>query len=118
MNYTKGRNNKLKIGDKIQLTKEMTEWYVKNVNWSYLVPGDTEIQTKDCSSVAGFYHSFLTNSPIKGEVTGYGANDSGPKYKGGEDWINFKDKKVIRVTLKLKYSNYETYVSERHLRKI
>jgi len=96
----------------------MVKFYVEHVNDFFLAPGEKEVDKEHYTLIAGFYHAFLTGNLPKGKVTGYGSNDSGPKPWNGKKWVDLKDKKVVRVKVKLKYSEYETYVSERHTRKI
>ena len=118
MNWIKGKNNKMKIGDRVEMANEQVKFYAENVNDLYLVSGDKEILAKDYASVASFYHAFITGILPKGKVVGYGANDSGPKSKGSQKWVDFKDKKTVKVVFKLKYCEYSGFFSERYLRKI
>lgn len=119
MNWVKGRNNKVNMGDKVEMCMDNVKFYVENINDLFLAPSiNSEVLPEDYATVAGMYHALLTNTPPKGKVVGYGANDSGPKPWNSDKWVDLKDKKVLRVKLKLKYGEYETFISERYVKKI
>lgn len=115
----KGRNNKLNLGDQIEFTRENVKYYVEHLNNFFLVPGDKEVRPQDYATIAGFYHAILTDTPPKGEVVGFTGTDCGPKpWNSKGRWIDYKEKRLIRIRMKLKYSIYDTLCSERHVKKI
>jgi hypothetical protein len=118
VNLVKGKKNKLRIGDKVEMTQEQIKFYCENINDLFLASTQTELEATDYASVAGFYHAILTGIMPKGKVLGFGATDSGPESKGSHKWVDLKDQKTVRVTFKLKYGTYSAYFSERYLRKI
>ena len=119
--YEKGKKNKLKIGDAVQMVPERVKWEVEHMCEMNLVGGKGEFRADDYEFVAGFLHAQITQKMPKGKVTGYGSTAMGPANKGDEDtdkWVVYDGENCVRVEFRLKYGKCTHYYHERDVVKL
>ena len=82
--FKKGKKNKLKIGDKVQITREQVEWFSNNLAWLYgLWKTDEyhkdekyrEIPAAKSEEVLFWMVAYHAKIKPRGKVTRYGADD-------------------------------------------
>lgn len=114
----RGKGNRLKIGDVVQVKPECVKWHATHLAWCYAKPapkddgyseGDKEIDPESLSSVLGWAHAHFTARCPIGIVTHYGATDDG----------KVKDRKNVYVQLMFRVGSiripYGTYLAEHSL---
>ena len=98
--------NRLKLGDKVVLTSKAHKWHV-----DYLVEGFTihnKIPERHWKDVVCILGSKVMKVPLKGKVTGYGANDE--EYKDNRNFV--------KVNFSWRNFNTWGYFSEKDVRKV
>jgi hypothetical protein len=120
MNFIKRKNNKLKIGDRVQARPELVGWYVSHMNENWKVGGATEIKPDAYADVAGWLSAHLTEKMPVGKVVGYGSRAAGPINNGdpASKWVELDNESCVRIDFKLRYGKYSTYVHERDVKKV
>lgn len=123
MSNLKSRFNKIKVGDKVEISNRAIDWYTEHLTWLYgrAVNGDKaydsndkEIASKDLSEVYAWVGARLSGKKPVGIVTHYGERDH--DNKSGKSL----KKKYVHVTLTFKTGagiiKNSVYVSERDLK--
>ena len=119
--FERGKKNKLKIGDAVQMKPERVKWEVEHMCEMNLIGGKGEFHPKDYAFVASFLHAELTEKMPKGVVTGYGSTAEGPANNGDEDtdkWVEYDGENCIKVEFRFKYSKHTHYYHERDVVKL
>jgi hypothetical protein len=111
--YEKGKKNKLKVGDAVQMKPERVKWEVEHMCEMNLVGGKGEFRPKDYAFVAGFLHAEITQKMPKGEVVGYGSTAEGPSKADPNKWVVYDGENCVRVEFRLKYGKCTHYYHER-----
>lgn len=120
---TPDKNNKLKVGDKVEILRDSIEWHAKHIVFLYgrytnEHPKQTEIEfgVQDFDTISGWLKLYSSNKPLYAKVTGYGGTD----YDKKTHKKALKNMKVVHITYKLpgckQYNT--TYYSERDLKKV
>jgi hypothetical protein len=100
--------NKVKIGDRVQLTAKAHTWHVKHLNDNFLRPGSTELEKENYEEAALLYGSKSRRTKLKGTAVNYGAPDS-----------DFKCKRAyIRVEFQWNGLKCDFYCSEKDLKRL
>lgn len=100
--------NKVKIGDRVQLTAKMHSWHVQHFNEMFLSPGNRELEKADYQEAALLYGSKSRRTKLKGTVVSYGSSDD-----------NFKHKRnFVRVEFQWKGLKCDFYCSEKDLKRL
>lgn len=111
--YEKGKKNKLKVGDAVQMKPERVKWEVEHMCEMNLVGGKGEFHSKDYAFVAGFLHAEITQKMPKGEVVGYGSTAEGPSKADPNKWVEIDGENCVKVQFRLKYGKYTHFYHER-----
>jgi len=100
--------NKLKPGDKVQLTAKCHSWHTEHIVEVFETPSTREFRKEYYEEIAMWLLSKARRVKLKGLVVGYGAQDD-----------DFKDKRnFVRVELFYKDMSLDTYFSEKDLKKL
>jgi hypothetical protein len=110
MEFVKGKKNKLKIGDKVELTQECVNYYATHLVDIFSKPHNCIYGTEILNGheeIHGYVDAYITKKMPRGVVVGYGAEDEIRGYNN------------VKVKIYFKYKTVESYFSEpRNLRKI
>lgn len=110
MENTKGKKNKLKINDKVEISSNCVAWFANHLVDNYSIKFDSyygrEIELKNLNEIHGWITAFLSKKNPIGKVVGYGSEDE------------FKGYNCIRVETKFKHGKISSYLSEKDLKKI
>lgn len=98
--------NKLKIGDKVQLSAKNHTWNTEHIVECYTSRG--EFAKKDYEEIAMLLLSKARRVKLKGKVINYGATDDDYKHL----------RKYVNVEFSYKDMKLEMYCSEKDLRKL
>lgn len=98
--------NKIKIGDKVQLTAKCHSWHADTAFEMYECQG--KVRPKDYEEIAMLLLSKGRRAKLKGKVINYGAED--------EDFKN--KRKYVNVEFQYKDMILDMYCSEKDLKKL
>lgn len=95
--FKKGKKNKLKIGDTVEITPECVEWFathlVDNYSQEHNCYYGREILT-GFKGIHGWLDAYLSKKIPKGKVIGYGSNSVTQGYSNVYIEVKFKHGKV------------------------
>lgn len=97
--------NKIKIGDRVQLTAKCHTWHAQHIVEGYQVKG--EFQKKNYEEIACILGSKARRSKLKGTAVNYGASDE-----------LFKKRNFVRVEFQWKDLKCDFYCSEKDLKRL
>lgn len=87
-NKSRGKSNRLGIGQKVKAKSSLVDWYCRHLSWCYSIKapenagyqlGEKEIPLNSVKLIYAWTHAHLSNKPITGKVRGYGAFDVSEK---------------------------------------
>lgn len=99
--------NKIKIGDRVQLTAKCHSWHTEHIVDSYQARG--EFQKRDYQQIAMLLLSKARRVKLKGDVINYGAEDD-MYFKGKRNFVN--------VRFQYKDMTLDMYCSEKELKRL
>jgi hypothetical protein len=117
--HIKGKKNRLLLGEKVQATPEMVDWYARHFVWSYGAPapegqgyskGEKEIRFQDLASVYVWSLARISGKCPRGITKHYGAEADEPGKKC--IWVEFTFKTELGDIA------YRTYVDEKNLKSL
>ena len=118
---TKPKHNKVKVGQRVEVSKEALDWFVNHLVWCHgqtvkddrsYSENEKEIKPTEFNDVYALLHYHLNNKKVRGTATHYGAED---------DNFDFKRKNVyVEMDFNLPHGKHKhgTYFSEKDLKVI
>ena len=105
---SKNSGNKIKVGDRVQLTAKSHTWHTKHIVEGYTIPTLMEIPKYHYEEVACLLGSKARRTKLKGTVVNYGAPDDA-----------FKNKRnFVKVEFQWKDLCVDFYCSENELKRL
>jgi len=100
--------NKLKIGNKVQLSTKSHKWHVEHINQVFLRPSSSEFEKENYEDISILLLSKARKAKLQGKVVSYGSTDD--DYKDGRQYV--------KVVFKYKGMTTDFYCSENELKRI
>ena len=114
---TKGKRNKIRIGQKVRAKKSLIDWYAHRLYWLFgrvtdneaYTKGEMEVSQQDLDKIYALTWAKLGNKTPSGVVAHYGCPDNDDGVDRKNLWVNFIFKTELGDI------EYGTYIHEENV---